>query len=687
MTKAKKWLGQALRQALRQALQALPLCLFFALTLTLFAATQMVCDNQEEFWFTWAQMAPGVVRVGLWVWGALTLLLAVLPRRAFPWGQGVLLGLGVAALLQGNGLNADYGALNGQAIAWEDYTVYGLINTALWAGILFICLSLRQWKRFGALCVVLPCLLAVGEGGWIAYRAAQAPTPQTETYLSQAGLYTVGTEENLLVLVLDSVDADQFAQALAEDPDLSRRLEGFTWYRNAMGLSDPTKYGLPALLTGQAYTQPVDYAGFIAAAYADAPLYTMLAGDVWDARFFTDSRYVSLDAGVVDNLAREELAVNDPAGLTRDLLRLCAFRYAPHFLKPQLWMYSNVFLPYAQAQGEPVYEVTDPAFDARLREEGLEATVERAFRLIHLTGMHPPYTMDADCQYQAQGVTAQEQMRGCLRLAEDYLEQLRALGVYDRSAVLILADHGTDTVHRPLLLLKRPGDTGEMAVNDAPVSYADLPATYVALLTGAQAGTELWSIPQGQARTRLYYHESSRNNAFNLYEYSTQALSPSWEELIPTGRVFHGDSLEAAAPYTLGETLYFDLRATARPYLVSGFSSADFHSTWTVGESGRISLPLARPPRSDTLTVEMKFLSIMGGSQRLRVDCGGQTVFEGTVTDYTLRFSFPASLVQDQTLTLDFTYPDAISHLKAGLSEDTRQVAFAVTELTVLDGV
>lgn len=683
MTKAKKWLGQALRQAL----QALPLCLFFALTLTLFAATQMVCDNQEEFWFTWAQMAPGVARVGLWVWGALTLLLAVLPRRTFPWGQGVLLGLGVAALLQGNGLNADYGALNGQAIVWEDYTVYGLINTALWAGILFICLSLRQWKRFGALCVVLPCLLAVGEGGWIAYRAAQAPTPQTETYLSQAGLYTVGTEENLLVLVLDSVDADQFAQALAEDPDLSQRLEGFTWYRNAMGLSDPTKYGLPALLTGQAYTQPVDYAGFIAAAYADAPLYTMLAGDVWDARFFTDSRYVSLDAGVVDNLAREELAVNDPAGLTRDLLRLCAFRYAPHFLKPQLWMYSNVFLPYAQAQGEPVYEVTDPAFDARLREEGLEATVERAFRLIHLTGMHPPYTMDADCQYQAQGVTAQEQMRGCLRLAEDYLEQLRALGVYDRSAVLILADHGTETVHRPLLLLKRPGDTGEMAVNDAPVSYADLPATYVALLTGAQAGTELWSIPQGQARTRLYYHESSRNNAFNLYEYSTQALSPSWEELIPTGRVFHGDSLEAAAPYTLGETLYFDLRATARPYLVSGFSSADFHSTWTVGESGRISLPLAQPPRSDTLTVEMKFLSIMGGSQRLRVDCGGQTVFEGTVTDYTLRFSFPASLVQDQTLTLDFTYPDAISHLKAGLSEDTRQVAFAVTELTVLDGV
>lgn len=682
MTKAKKWLGQALRQAL----QALPLCLFFALTLTLFAATQMVCGNPEEFWFTWAQMAPGVTKAGLWAWGGLTLLMALLPRRVFPWAQGALLGLSVAVLLQGNGLNADYGALNGQAIAWESYTVYGLINTALWAGILFICLSLRQWKRFGALCILLPCLLAAGEGLWIARQAAQAPVPQTEAYLSQEGLYTVGDEQNLLVLVLDSVDADQFAQALEEDPDLAQRLEGFTWYRNAMGLSDPTKYGLPALLTGQAYTQPVNYADFIASVYDGAPLYTMLAGEAWDARFFTDSRYVSLDPQVVDNLAREELTVNDSAGLTRDLLQLCAFRYAPHFLKPQLWMYSNVFLPYAQAQGEPVYEITDQAFDAQLRDTGLETGAERAFRLIHLTGMHPPYTMDATCQYQAQGVTAQEQMRGCLRLVEDYLEQLRKLGVYDRSAVLILADHGTETVHRPLLLLKRPGDAGEMQVSDAPVSYTDLPATYVALLTGTQTGTELWNIPADQTRTRLYYHESSRNNAFNLYEYSTQALSPTWEDLIPTGQVFHGDSLEAAAPYTLGETLYFDLRATARPYLVSGFSSADFHSTWTVGETGRISLPLAQMPQSDTLTVEMKFLSVMGGSQRLRVDCGGETVFEGTVTDYALRFSFSSALVQDQTLTLDFTYPDAISHLEAGLSEDTRQVAFAVTELTVLDG-
>ena len=682
MTKGKRRLGQALRQAL----QALPLCLFIALTLTLFAATQMLRENPEEFWFTWAQMAPGVGAAGACLCGALTLVMALLPRRAFPWAQGALLAVGVAALLQGNGLNADYGALNGQAIPWERYTVYGLINTAMWAGMVFICLSLRHWKRFGALCVLLPCLLAAGEGVWIALEASETAQPQAETYLSQTGLYTVGTEENLLVLVLDSVDAQDFAQALEEDGELAQRLEGFTWYRNAMGLSDPTKYGLPALLTGQAYTQPVNYAGFIAGAYEDTALYTLLAGDDWDARFFTDSRYVALDAQVVDNLAQEELAVGDAAGLTRDLLQLCAFRYAPHFLKPQLWMYSNVFLPYAQTQGEPVYEITDQEFDARLREAGLEATAERAFRLIHLTGMHPPYTMDAECQYQQAGVTAQEQMRGCLRLAEDYLDRLRELGVYDQAAILILADHGTETVHRPLLLLKRPGDAGALHVSDAPVSYTDLPATYAALLTGEETGAELWNIPAQEARTRLYYHESSRNNAFNLYEYSTQALSPAWEDLTLTGRVYHGDTLEAAQPYTLGETLYFDLRATARPYLVSGFSSADFHSTWTVGDSGRIVLPLAQPPQGDTLTVVLKFYSIMGGSQRLRVACGGETVFEDTVTDFEIRFSFPASLAQEQTLTLDFAYPDAISHLEAGLSEDTREVAFAMEALTVLDG-
>ncbi len=675
------------KRILRQGVCALPLSLFTAFTVTLFAATQTLWENTAELWFSWEQMAGGVALAGGIAAAILTLVLAVLPKKAYACGQAALLALSLATFLQGNGLNASYGELNGKAIDWSAYTMYGVTNTLLWLGMLFIALNLRHWKRFTALCVALPLVLLAGETGLTGYWAANMPEKEdSAVYLSDTGLYTVGSEKNLLVMVLDSVDSEDFAQALTEDASLAETLDGFVWYKNAMGVSDPTKHGIPALLTGKAYTSATDYSGFIAWAYADTPLYQQLAGADWDARFFTDDRYLTLDESVIDNLEREELAVSDAKGLTHDLLQLCAFRYAPHFVKPQLWMYGNVFRQYAKGLGGEVYKVTDEAFDAQVTEAGLTVQPGNAFRMIHLTGMHPPYTMDADCQYQESGVDAAEQMRGCMKQVRDYLTQLKDVGRYEDAAILILADHGTETVHRPMLLLKRPGASGALTVSEAPVSYADLPATYTALLTGTDNDEALWNVPADTPRTRLYYHENSRNNEFNLYEYETQVIDPVWEDLQPTGQVYHGDTLLEPTPYVYGTTLYFDLRATARPYLVSGFSSADFYSTWTSGQTGEITLPLAKLPEGDRLTVKLHFLSVMTGSQRMTVSCGGKTVYDGTVTDNAVEFTIPAELVTEPTLTLDFTWPDAVSHQELGLSDDTRQVAFAVADMIVLDG-
>ena len=51
-----------------------------------------------------------------------------------------------------------------------------------------------------------------------------------------------------------------------------------------------------------------------------------------------------------------------------------------------------------------------------------------------------------------------------------------------------------------------------------------------------------------------------------------------------------------------------------------------------------------------------------------------------------MEFTLPAELVTEPTLTLHFTWPDAVSHQELGLSDDTRLVAFAVTDMIVLDG-
>ena len=53
--------------------------------------------------------------------------------------------------------------------------MYGVTNTLLWLGMLFIALNLRHWKRFTALCVALPLALLAGEAGLTGYWAANMP--------------------------------------------------------------------------------------------------------------------------------------------------------------------------------------------------------------------------------------------------------------------------------------------------------------------------------------------------------------------------------------------------------------------------------------------------------------------------------------------------------------------------------
>lgn len=45
------------KRILRQGVCALPLILFTAFTVTLFAATQTLWENTAELWFSWEQMA------------------------------------------------------------------------------------------------------------------------------------------------------------------------------------------------------------------------------------------------------------------------------------------------------------------------------------------------------------------------------------------------------------------------------------------------------------------------------------------------------------------------------------------------------------------------------------------------------------------------------------------------------
>ena len=96
------------------------------------------------------------------------------------------------------------------------------------------------------------------------------------------------------------------------------------------------------------------------------------------------------------------------------------------------------------------------------------------FIIEHLNGAHQP------CD------DVIEETKKCLAIAKEYIKQLKALGLYEDSTIIITSDHGRHTSNfaaaasTPIFMVKEAGTTGgEMKISTAPVYHADFLATYL----------------------------------------------------------------------------------------------------------------------------------------------------------------------------------------------------------------
>lgn len=103
-----------------------------------------------------------------------------------------------------------------------------------------------------------------------------------------------------------------------------------------------------------------------------------------------------------------------------------------------------------------------------------------------------------------------------MTILEEYLNQLKELGVYDTSAVIITADHG-DVHESPVFFVKVPEERHEkITVNNAPVSHREfLPtlAEYAGLnYTQYGSGKSIHDFSPGQERERVYWTRDFRDS-------------------------------------------------------------------------------------------------------------------------------------------------------------------------------
>lgn len=471
------------------------------LSLLVFGPVGVYYSNWMEFQnFAWE-----IALLGTAIAGTLTLLtgilLSFLLNRSSTTAQNRVLSLfmsvGLGLFLQGTYLGWSSEPLDGGPVNWST-PLQNFLGLLMWSTVVLapqIFPGLRLYARVRGVCsVLLITQAAIPVVNSIKFNEF----PELKTYKSDfAPFFDYSSERNVIVLVLDAFQCDVFADLLEIKPSLSRSLEGFTFFRNALAPSRHTFPSIPAMLTGVRYDNSIPIPTYLKNAYLDNSLLKQLIDhDVRNDVFPTVPSTVYVSPEITSNAVPREFDIEE----YKQLVEFGLVRTLPPFLNRYAHEY---MLPQFHKRGLEVGEVT--AFNNGIARSKVQ-TQRTVFKFFHLKGIHVPLKYDenlndVDLIYNRENY--QRQAVGVLGVVELYLSKLRELGIYERSLIIITGDHGSgraqdmwiqpsnpdaqefnlDKARGCPLFLAKPLNLEEkiipniLQISSAPVALTDVPMT------------------------------------------------------------------------------------------------------------------------------------------------------------------------------------------------------------------
>ena len=498
------------------------------------------------------------------------LLLSLLRGRVFLMVTSGVAAVGVSAYIQTLCLNIGVPIANGDTIVWYEHATMMTVCAVVWSVIIVsavICCNVNRKRSCGIIVLSSACLLVVQLVGVaslvISPKESTPSTPesltaqalaQTESISTEDGLFTVSSNNNVIVFVLDTFDTATMKSILRVPGSTLDAYAGFTCFTNVTGSMIPTHYAIPALITGELPHTDESFKTYVSQRYARSTFLDDLEAAGYSIGLYSDSLDLeSASATVgVDKIVNQTINVHGVSsstlsftGTLEALWQMALYRDLPWGLKPLFWYYTDQinklmvnYDPSAPSE-DTVYIMDDLRFYNQLCSKGLvfeentasgelndetigTAQTTGAFRFIHMLGSHYPYNYNETAEdLGTDKSTMYSQSRGSLYIVGQYLDMLRELGVYDSSTIIITGDHGKwfltneplTTASCPILLVK-PAQSAEEAqqplqVSDAPVSHANIHASIMESigLDYHDYGESVWDVMacDNSNRVRYYY--------------------------------------------------------------------------------------------------------------------------------------------------------------------------------------
>ncbi len=671
--------------------------LILAFTLFFFAPLSVYLKNVQTVDFTFGDIWYLYLVITLIVFIAL-LALSLIIKRVFPCFAIFYLAASFGFILQGNYLNYNLGALDGHNILWESFRVQSWLELLLWTAIFVIFIVFRKTilKHFRFISLFIIIYLLVSNS----YTVLANPTSAGSgtKYWNYEREFQFSNTKNVILIILDTFRTEAFDRILEKYPEYREVFKDFELFPDTVGGYPTTLPSIPLILTGKYYDDSVPITEFINNTQ-DESIAAVLKRNGFIVENYPFAPFYS---EIYDNYSSYM-----PIAYKKFWVILqywvSAIRYMPLVLKPYFVdQYYN---------GQIYYHKDIVDFESRLSGTRI-IDGQPIFKLIHVSGAHPPFQLDSNLNRGDKGYI--EQATACLKIVADMLSKLRQVGAYDNSLIIIMGDHGSEEAwdysgdplvytSQTLLLAKRIGQHfDKLHFSDKKVSVSDIPLSVVDEL-GIQNTYQGYSIFKDirSDRTRIWYFYSWQHSAWyatylpTMYEF--EIIGPAeYRNSYRLIKIINGNSDVENIKYTYHygenavETLLSDniqkaIYSTNFYYETSG----DQFWSWASGPEACIYLPVQ--PTSQQLELSLRanpyLIPKVLDKQTIEINIDheylGAYVNNGN-QDILIPSEMATTITSDREIDLCFKFPDAkVSPSGYGVSNDMRLLGYNFTSLVI----
>lgn len=538
------------------------LCGFlFSFMMTIFAPIDMYLLNRSDFWFTIGDFLPASLVLFAIVFVAVELVLFLIKKASKPIFYvclSILFAMTVMLYVQGNYLCQNNTVLEGAAPVWNMQIKWMTIDLVIWIAVLLACLVfvILKPKLFTKLVsfvsAIIICMLSVSMG--VSLVAAQQGTSSVRNaYGTAKDIFTLSENGDVLLFMMDTMDTRLFDRVIKEDPEYLEELNDFTYYRNCGGLYCKTNPTLTALFTGFYYKNERPFFVDVDDAFTNNTFFY----DLKDQGYTVDL-YALLNlcpdtmVEQADNFTIRDSYISDITSFTKVMTKMILYRYAPVAIQP--FVYAEYLDNFAALEKKNQLEdgdcpKLDGWFERRLQNTGITIDNSRTFfKYYGRQGAHLPTRLNRNGEDVPDGSVDQyEHMLGSIKLLCNYIKQLKEKNVFDKSTVIIFADHGYGLVCNPTVLIKYPNERqDELTLSTAPVSLIDLRATILDSIGADYAayGTpfRLWEGVENRERF-MYSYGNKTPSGIDFYmniirEHAIPSDATDLENYVKTGQIF-----------------------------------------------------------------------------------------------------------------------------------------------------